>query len=83
MQKLNDIKETISYLNEGEIVTSNGKDQFVMKNSKIYHYGNGSHYGLDPKDFVELYRNVDFYLYEEAVEIDEKKDEEYYRYYKK
>lgn len=83
MQKLNDVKEALAYLNEGEIITSNGKDQFVMKNKRIYRYSDGSHFGLDSKDFLELYRNNDFYLYEEAVEIDEKKDEEYYRYYRK
>ena len=83
MQKLNGITETISYLKEGDIVTSNGKDQFVMKNNKICHYGNGSHFSLDIKSFLDLYKKTDFYLYEEAVEIDEKKDEEYYRYYKK
>ena len=83
MQKLNDIKEVISYLKDGDIVTSNGKDQFILRNNKINHYSNGNHYGLDIKDFSELYKNNTFYLYEEAVQIDEKKDEEYYRYYKK
>lgn len=83
MQKLKDIKEAIQYLKEGEIVTSNGKDQFVLKNKKICRYQNGTHFNLEPSDFLDLYRNNDFYLYEEALEIDEKKDEEYYRYYKK
>lgn len=83
MQKLNDINETMSYLNDGDIVTSNGKDQFVRKDNKICHYNNGNHYNLDIKDFMELYRKTNFYLYEEPFLVDEKKDEEYYRYYKK
>ena len=83
MQKIDNIREVVAYLKEGELVTSNGKDQFVLKNSKINHYKDGSHYGLDIEDFMELYKNSNFYLYEEPVEIDEKKDEEYYRYYKK
>lgn len=83
MQRINDINETIAYLNEGDIVTSNGKDQFVMKDKKIYRYDAGSKYGLSLNDFVELYRKTNFYLYEESFSIDEKKDEEYYRYYKK
>lgn len=83
MQKLNDIKEAVSYLSEGEIITTNGKDQFILRNKKIYRYSDGNHFGLDPKDFIELYRNSNFYLYEESVEIDESKDEAYYRYYKK
>lgn len=83
MQKLDDIKEVVSYLKQGDIVTLNGKDQFVLKGNKINHYKDGSHYGLDLKDFADLYKSNTFYLYEEPVEIDEKKDEEYYRYYKK
>ena len=83
MQKINGIRETIAYLNEGEIVTSNGKDQFIEKNKRIYRYSNGTNFSLDIKDFSELYKNNDFYLYEETLEIDDKKDEEYYRYYKK
>ena len=83
MQKLRDINETIAYLNDGDIVTSNGKDQFVLKEKKIYRYNSGTKYSLELKDFIELYRNTSFYLYEEAFTIDEKKDEEYYRYYKK
>ena len=58
MEKLSNIKEVVSYLQEGELVTSNGKDQFIMKNKKIYHYGDGSHYGLDLEDFVELYKKI-------------------------
>lgn len=83
MQKCNDIVEAISYLKQGELLTSNGKDQFIYKNKKVYRYSDGSHYGLDLNDFASLYRNNNFYLYEEAMEIDDKKDEEYYRYYKK
>ena len=83
MQKLNDIKEAIAYLKEGDIITSNGKDQFILKNKKVYRYFDGSHYSLEPKDFMDLYKTTNFYLYEEPSEIDEKKDEEYYRYWKK
>ena len=83
MQKIDGVKEALAYLREGEIVTTNGRDQFVFKNDKVYRYSDGSHFGLDINDFLDLYKNNDFYLYEEAVEIDDKKDEEYYRYYKK
>ena len=83
MQKLSDINEALSYLREGDIVTGNGKDLFVMKNDRIYRYSDGSRFGLSIKDFVELYNKNTFYLYEESVEIDESKDEAYYRYYRK
>lgn len=83
MQKLKDINEVLAYLKQGDIVTTTGKDQFILKSEKIYHYGDGSHFCLQQKEFVELYRNNNFFLYEEPIEIDDKKDEEYYRYYKK
>ena len=83
MQKLSDINEALSYLREGDIITGNGKDLFVMKNDRIYRYNEGSCFGLSIKDFVELYNKNTFYLYEESAEIDETKDEAYYRYYRK
>ena len=83
MQKLNDINEVLHYLNDGEIITSNGKDQYIQKNRKIYYYNNGNHYSLDLKDFKDLYKHNVFYLYEETILVDDKKDEEYYRYYHK
>lgn len=83
MQKLNDINEALSYLREGDIITSTGKDQFVLKNDKVYAYNQGNHYGLEVKDFIDLYRKTVFYLYEDSIEIDQDKDEAYYRYYKK
>ena len=83
MQKLNDINEAIGYLREGDIITCNGRDLFVLKNDKVYRYYEGTHYGLSVADFAELYNKNTFYLYEESVEIDENKDEAYYRYYRK
>lgn len=83
MQKLNDINEAISYLRDGDIITSTGKDQLVFKNNKVYIYNQGNHFGLEIKDFMELYKKTVFYLYEDAITIDEEKDEAYYRYYKK
>ena len=83
MQKLVDINETVAYMKDGDIVTSNGKDLFCMKENKVYRFSDSSHFGLELKDFIDLYKNNSFYLYEEAIEIDDKKDEEYYRYYKK
>lgn len=83
MQKLKDINETLSYLNDGDIVSSNGKDLFVMKNQKITRYFDNNRFVLELNDFVSLYKNISFYLYEESIDIDESKDEAYYRYYKK
>ena len=83
MQRLKDINEAVSYLSEGDIITSNGKDQIIMKNKRVYLYDEGTHFGLDINDFIDLYRKSVLYLYEEPIEIDEEKDEAYYRYYKK
>ncbi|MDO4197575.1 MAG: hypothetical protein Q4D13_01130 [Erysipelotrichaceae bacterium] len=83
MERLNDINETLNYLRDGAIVTSNGKDQFVFKKERICCYDNGTHYTLDIKDFTDLYKKTVFYIYEDSVEIDLDKDEAYYRYYKK
>ncbi|MBQ3295021.1 MAG: hypothetical protein IJH00_00835 [Erysipelotrichaceae bacterium] len=83
MLKLHDIAEAVSYLNEGDVITSNGKDQFVLKNEKICVYNEGTRFFLEPEDFVQLYKKSTFYLYEESAEIDETKDEAYYRYYRK
>ena len=80
MEKLKDINEALSYLREGELVTGNSKDIFVFKNDRIYRYDEGTRYSLNVSDFLELYSKNTFYLYEESVEIDETKDEAYYRY---
>ena len=83
MQKYNDINEALSYLREGDIVTCNGKDQFIMKEERIHRYSEGTHFSMELQEFIELYKKNRFYLYEEPVEIDESKDEAYYRFYKK
>ncbi|MBQ1482168.1 MAG: hypothetical protein IIZ28_01210 [Erysipelotrichaceae bacterium] len=83
MELLRDMNEVLSCLQEGEVVTSNGKDLFVLKGEKVWTYREGTRFSLSLKDFAELYKKNRFYLYEESVEIDETKDEAYYRYYRK
>ena len=76
------MNEVLSYLKEGEILTSSGKDRFVMKGDRIFCYIGGTRFSMGIEDFAELYMKNRFYLYEESVEIDESKDEAYYRYYR-
>ena len=83
MEKLNDINEAISYMRQGDIVTGNGKDIFIIKNDRVVRYSEGTQYSLKIDDFIDLYKKNNFYLYEDSVEIEEEKDEAYYRYYKK
>ena len=83
MIKVNNIKEAVAYLREKEILTSNGKDQFILLDNKVYRYYDGNQFALPLKEFSELYKDTSFYLYEDVVTVDEEKDEAYYRYYKK
>ena len=54
-----------------------------MKNKKIRIKSQNSNYFLELEDFIKLYKNVVFYIYNNDTLIDENKDEEYYRFYKK
>ncbi|MBQ2509619.1 MAG: hypothetical protein II529_02225 [Erysipelotrichaceae bacterium] len=83
MRKMRDVSEAFLYLKEGEILTSDGKDQFVLKQDRIYRYDRGTRFSLPAEDFLQLYQKSSFFLYEETAEIDETKDEAYYRYYRK
>lgn len=83
MRRMNDIAEAVLYLKGGEILTGNGKDHFIIKDERVYRYDSGTRYSLELDEFMELYKNSSFYLYEETAEIDETKDEAYYRYYRK
>ena len=57
MERLKDINETVAYMKDGDIVTSNGHDLFVMKNSKVYRYFDNNRYALNVNDFIDLYKN--------------------------
>lgn len=84
MEKINSFKEVLLALKDKEILTTKIKDKFVFKKGKIYCYTNGSSFSLDVDDFIDLYKDEVFYIYEEeGASIDEDKDEAYYRYYRK
>lgn len=83
MEKIKDINEALKYLKQGDIITCQGNDLFILKANKVACFVDGSNYSLNIPDFIDLYKNNTFYLYEESVEIDLDKDEDYYRYYHK
>ncbi len=83
MLLLRNMNETLSALRNGDIATTDGNDQFILKDEKVWCYSRGNRFSLDIPDFVELYQKNRFFLYEEPAGIDESKDEAYYRYYKK
>ena len=83
MNKLGNIKEIIEELNKGEYLTTDGSNIFFLKNNMIRIKSQNANYYLEIEDFIKLYKNVVFYLYNNDILIDENKDEEYYRFYKK
>ena len=53
---------------------------YVLKNKKIIVQSNAYKLSLDKDDFLSLYKNEEFYLFDEENEafVDEEKDKEYY-----
>ena len=83
MQKIENVIDALAYLNDGEILTTNNIDQFILKDKNIHRYSEGNHFIINVNDYLSLYKNTPFYIYEDGAEIDDSKDEAYYRYYKK
>ena len=83
MEVLKNMNEVLSSLYEGDILTLDGKDRFLLKKEKVFCYRDGTRFSLSIEDFSKLYQKNRFLVYEESVEIDESKDEAYYRYYRK
>ena len=75
MNKIEDIISAIEYLNNGEYLTSDGQNLFYLKDNKIKIKDKNANYSLNIEDFMKLYKN--------DIEIDDSKDEAYYRFYKK
>ena len=53
---------------------------YVLKNKKIIVQSNAYKLSLDKDEFISLYKNEEFYLFEEENEafVDEEKDKGYY-----
>ena len=53
---------------------------YVMRNKKIIIQSNAYKLSLDKDEFISLYKNEEFYLFDEENEafVDEEKDKEYY-----
>lgn len=84
MNDLLNINEAIDYLKQGFILKDNKKNEFLLKNKMIYYFNNGSLFKINIEDFLELFKESKFYIFEDNnIYIDDSKDEDYYRYYKK
>lgn len=84
MEKIDSFEETLMYLKDKAVITSDGRNLFYLSNGYVVNKFNGSSVKMKKEDFIELYRDKTFYLKEDnSIFIDDEKDEDYYRYYKK
>lgn len=84
MERLESFELVLDALKHGEFLTVNGYDRFFQKGDIITYLCNGSSFKLKIDDFKAIYHKDTFYVYEDNnVFIDNDKDEDYYRYYKK
>ena len=81
---INNIDEVIEYLNDGLVLINEKGMKFVKRKDNIQYFYNGSAFKLKIEDFKDLFKDDKFDIYEDNdVIIDDQKDEDYYRYYKK
>ncbi len=84
MKRIETFKEVILYLNDGAILSTFSVREIYLKDKKVHFSFDGNGFVLTMEDFMNLYRNETFYLMEDdEFAIDESKDEDYYRYYRK
>lgn len=79
MEKLETFEEVKYALKCGEVITSNGLDNFYLRNKLVTRKFNGNSYRMTTKDFIDLYKDTTFYKLPMPQDtVDEKKDIEYY-----
>lgn len=79
MDKIDNFNEVKLYLKQKEIITSNGSDSFYYRDDYVIHKFNGNTVKIKFADFIDLYKDKEFYLKpDEQDTVDLKKDEEYY-----
>jgi len=84
MEKVETFELALDELKNGAKLTINGNDRFYQSNETITRVENGSKYRMNKDDFIALFNKNTFYYYEDnSIFIDDTKDEDYYRYYKK
>lgn len=84
MEKLETFAQVLLALKDREVITTDKKDRYILKNDKVYCFKEGTSFILTLEDFKDLYQEKTFFIYkEEGAYIDADKDEAYYRYYRK
>lgn len=79
MDKIKTFEETLFYLKHHQVLTSTSKDAFFLKGESIIHKFNSNIVTIKYDDFIDLYKDTDFYIPDSEEEtVDLKKDEEYY-----
>ena len=83
MKELFDINEAIIHLKNKEILLGVNKTFFAYKNGKIAIFNDTSNYHLNMDDFINLYKDNKFVIYEDnGVVVDVEKDNQYYNEFK-
>lgn len=79
MQRIETFEEVKNYLKHHEVITTNNKDSFYLKDDIVIHKFNGNAFKIKFTEFCDLYKDTLFYIREDEQEtVDLKKDEEYY-----
>lgn len=83
MEKIESFTLAYQYLKEQQILCRaerGGMTFYGMRGDKVHVQGSNVHYVLDPDDFIHMFHQETFYLYEKKtpVEISKEKDDEYY-----
>lgn len=79
LEVIEDVYIVIKLLKEKKILFLTNKTFFIMKNNKIRVFNTNVSYALKIDEFIDLYKNQKFYVYEENDETyDFLRDDEYY-----
>ena len=81
MKRIETFDEVLEYLKSNMVITTIDHNRFVMRNQKVVSFHRGNRIVMSLEDFINLYRDLEFYEYaDESCEIDPLKDKEYYSF---
>ena len=84
MRRLESFKEALIYLHNGAILSTGSCREIFKDRERIRLRNEGSSYSLSLDEFRTLFfQEIFYYREEDGVTIDEEKDIDYYRYYRK
>lgn len=76
-----DINDAYISLKEGLVLLDKVNAYFKLINDRVYIKSENVSYNLEIKEFLEIYKNSKFIIFDDTGEIiDSKKDEEYYSF---